>query len=121
VLGDVAEADGKSLAIELTQFMTELGPKEAGALKIKKKFQKLADDVILFNAKIVDRTTADAKIRADLENARTRVASLTQELEAHVFAFPLYYAQLIRDHTAGTRRCASQSVQGHVESNSFVD
>ncbi|KAF7366113.1 hypothetical protein MVEN_00488100 [Mycena venus] len=83
VLGDVAEADGKSLALELTQFMKELGPKEAGALEMKTKFQKLADDVILFNAKIdVALAKADAKIKADLENARTRVTSLSQELEA---------------------------------------
>jgi ATP:corrinoid adenosyltransferase len=88
VLGDVAEADGESLAIELAQFMKELGPKEAGALEMKKKFQKLADDVILFNAKIDDALQkAEANIKADLEDARTRVASLTQELEAYVFAF----------------------------------
>lgn len=122
VLGDVGEADGKALALELTEFMKQLGPKEAGALEMKTKFQKLADDVKLFNAKIdVELAKADAKIKADLENARTRVKSLTQELEAYVFAFPLYYALLIRDHTAGIRRCASQSVQGYVEGNSFVD
>ncbi|KAJ7729204.1 hypothetical protein B0H16DRAFT_1733338 [Mycena metata] len=82
VLGSVAEADGKDLTIELAQFMADLGPKEAGALNMKTRFQKLADDVILFNVTIdVALKKADEKIKADLENARTRVTSLTQELE----------------------------------------
>ncbi|KAF8167000.1 hypothetical protein K438DRAFT_1856419 [Mycena galopus ATCC 62051] len=83
VLGDVTGADGKDLAMELAEFMKPLGPKEAGALEMKTRFQKLADDVILFSAKIdVALAKADANIKADLENARTRLASLTQELEA---------------------------------------
>ncbi|KAJ7729162.1 hypothetical protein B0H16DRAFT_1893935 [Mycena metata] len=82
VLGDVTEADGKDLAAELRAFMKQLGPKEAGALEMKNKFQKLAEDVILFNVKIdIAAAKADAKIKGDLDNARTRLASLTQELE----------------------------------------
>ncbi|KAJ7724626.1 hypothetical protein B0H16DRAFT_1785603 [Mycena metata] len=83
VLGDVTEAGGKDLAAELRAFMKQLGPKEAGALEMKNKFQKLAEDVIRFNVKIdVAAAKADAKIKGDLDDARTRLASLTQELEA---------------------------------------
>ncbi|KAJ7037044.1 hypothetical protein C8F04DRAFT_1093418 [Mycena alexandri] len=83
VLGDVTEADGKDLALELNQFMKQLGAKEAGALEMKNRFQQLADDVILFNAKIdVALEKAEAKIKMDLESAKARLSALEKELES---------------------------------------
>jgi hypothetical protein len=87
VLGSVAENDGKDLAIELNNFMETLRTKEAGALEMKKRFQKLADDVGLFTAKIdVALQKAEEEIKTDLAHARARLADLNNELEAYVFA-----------------------------------
>ncbi|KAJ7017989.1 hypothetical protein C8F04DRAFT_1330313 [Mycena alexandri] len=83
LLGAVTEADGKDLALELNQFMKQLGAKETGALEMKNRFQQLADDVILFNAKIdVALEKAEAKINTDLESAKARLSALEKELES---------------------------------------
>ncbi|KAJ7731391.1 hypothetical protein B0H16DRAFT_1583790 [Mycena metata] len=52
VLGDVAEADGKDLAVELREFIKQLGPKDADVPNMKTTFEKLAEDVLLFRASI---------------------------------------------------------------------
>ncbi|KAF7333778.1 hypothetical protein MVEN_02334600 [Mycena venus] len=82
-LGDVTENDGIDLALKLNHFMKRLEVEEASALETKMKFQTLADNVILFNAKVdvaLDKA-AEAKIKTDLDSARTRLADLTKELE----------------------------------------
>ncbi|KAJ7730314.1 hypothetical protein B0H16DRAFT_1733831 [Mycena metata] len=81
VLGDVAPADGAQLAIELKQFMSGLPAREENALVVNKKFQELADDVILFNAKIdIALEQAEANIKVALESARKRLDDLNKEL-----------------------------------------
>ncbi|KAJ7724613.1 hypothetical protein B0H16DRAFT_1736552 [Mycena metata] len=81
VLGDLTEADGKDLAVELCGFMKQLGPKEAGVLDMKTTFEKLAEDVLLFRASIdVALAKEHDKSKSALENARRRLAGVNNPL-----------------------------------------